>query len=45
MDDIRAQTAASKTQLFHYFPRGKNELVGEIAAVQAGRVLAASVPM
>jgi AcrR family transcriptional regulator len=44
LDDIRAQTATSKSQLFHYFPRGKNELVAEIAAVQAGRVLAAQRP-
>jgi len=44
LDNIRAQTATSKSQLFHYFPGGKNELVTEIAAVQAGRVLAAQRP-
>jgi AcrR family transcriptional regulator len=44
LDDIRQQTTTSKSQLFHYFPGGKNELVAEIAAVQAGRVLAAQRP-
>ena len=28
LDDIRAGTATSKSQLFHYFPGGKGELVG-----------------
>jgi AcrR family transcriptional regulator len=44
LDDIRAGTATSKSQLFHYFPGGKSELVGAIAAFQSGRVMAAQEP-
>jgi AcrR family transcriptional regulator len=44
LDDIRTGTATSKSQLFHYFPGGKNELVAAIASFQAGRVLVAQQP-
>jgi AcrR family transcriptional regulator len=44
LDDIRAETATSKSQLFHYFPGGKDELVAAIAALQSERVLAAQQP-
>ncbi len=44
LDDIRAGTATSKSQLFHYFPGGKSELIGAIAAFQAERVLEAQRP-
>jgi AcrR family transcriptional regulator len=44
LDDIRADTETSKSQLFHYFPAGKSELVGAIASFQADRVLAAQEP-
>ena len=44
LDDIRAGTATSKSQLFHYFPDGKSELVSAIAAYQAERVLDAQRP-
>jgi AcrR family transcriptional regulator len=44
LDDIRAETATSKSQLFHYFPGGKGELVAAIAAFQSERVLAAQRP-
>jgi AcrR family transcriptional regulator len=44
LDDIRARTATSKSQLFHYFPGGKSELVGAIAAFQSERVLRAQRP-
>src|SRR5260370_7570818 len=44
LDDIRAGTATSKSQLFHYFPGGKSELVGAIAAFQAERALDAQRP-
>jgi AcrR family transcriptional regulator len=44
LDDIRAGTATSKSQLFHYFPDGKGELVSAIAAYQAERVLDAQRP-
>ena len=41
LDDIRAVTATSKGQMFHYFPGGKSELVGAIASFQ---VSACSTP-
>lgn len=44
LDDIRSLTATSKSQLFHYFPGGKSELVGAIAAFQSERVLEAQRP-
>src|ERR1700754_978190 len=44
LDDIRADTETSKSQLFHYFPGGKSELVGAIAAFQMERVLDAQRP-
>jgi AcrR family transcriptional regulator len=44
LDDIRAGTATSKSQLFHYVPDGKNELVAAIAAFQSERVLEAQRP-
>jgi AcrR family transcriptional regulator len=44
LDDIRTGTGTSKSQLFHYFPGGKSELVGAIAAFQSERVLQAQRP-
>jgi AcrR family transcriptional regulator len=44
LDDIRAATQTSKSQLFHYFPEGKGELIEAIAALQAERVLDAQRP-
>ena len=44
LDDIRSGTGTSKSQLFHYFPGGKSELVGAIAAFQSERVLQAQRP-
>jgi AcrR family transcriptional regulator len=44
LDDIRAATATSKSQLFHYFPGGKGDLVSAIGALQAQRVLDAQRP-
>ncbi|MDA0184678.1 TetR/AcrR family transcriptional regulator [Solirubrobacter phytolaccae] len=44
LDDIRAGTGTSKSQLFHYFPAGKAELVEAIAAFQSERVLEAQRP-
>jgi AcrR family transcriptional regulator len=44
LDDIGAGTATSRSQLFHYFPGGKSELVGAIASFQADRVLRAQEP-
>jgi AcrR family transcriptional regulator len=44
LDDIRAGTSTSKSQLFHYFPSGKAELVAAIATFQSDRVLQAQQP-
>lgn len=44
LDEIRAGTATSKSQLFHYFPGGKSDLVAAIAAFQSERVLEAQRP-
>ena len=44
LDEIRAGTATSKSQLFHYFPGGKSELVAAIAAFQSARVFEAQRP-
>ncbi|BCJ73828.1 transcriptional regulator [Catellatospora sp. IY07-71] len=44
LDDVRAGTLTSKSQLFHYFPGGKRELVLAIAALQTERVLQAQRP-
>lgn len=44
LDEIRAGTSTSKSQLFHYFPGGKAELVSAIASFQAERLLAAQQP-
>lgn len=41
LDDIRAATGASRSQLFHYFPGGKAELVRVVAVRQTERVLEA----
>jgi AcrR family transcriptional regulator len=39
MDDIRAATSTSKSQLFHYFPGGRTELLAAVAQHEADRVL------
>ncbi|WP_395310363.1 TetR/AcrR family transcriptional regulator [Mycobacterium sp. AMU20-3851] len=44
LDDIRARTATSKSQLFHYFPGGKEELLLEVARHEAEQVLADQQP-
>lgn len=44
LDDIRAGTATSKSQLFHYFSGGKGDLITAIAALQSERVLNAQRP-
>jgi len=44
LDDIRAVTSTSKSQMFHYFPGGKSELVSAIASFQSERVLDAQRP-
>ncbi|TKK90492.1 TetR/AcrR family transcriptional regulator [Herbidospora galbida] len=39
LDDIRAATATSKSQLFHYFPDGKADMLLAVAAHEAELVL------
>jgi AcrR family transcriptional regulator len=45
LDDIRAATATSKSQLFHYFPEGKSDLLLAVAGYEAEQVLAEQQPM
>ena len=45
LDDIRARTGASKSQLFHYFPEGREQLLPlAVARYEADRVLADQQP-
>ncbi|MGW0159124.1 TetR/AcrR family transcriptional regulator [Mycobacterium sp. NPDC003323] len=44
LDDIRARTATSKSQLFHYFPDGKEQLLLEVARYEAEQVLSDQQP-
>jgi AcrR family transcriptional regulator len=44
LDDIRARTGTSKSQLFHYFPGGREELLLAVARYEADRVLADQQP-
>ena len=39
LDDVRAATGTSKSQLFHYFPEGKAQLLLAAAGEQARKVL------
>ncbi|WP_432832010.1 TetR/AcrR family transcriptional regulator [Dactylosporangium sp. CA-092794] len=39
LDDIRAATATSKSQLFHYFPEGRAQLLLAVAQHEAASVL------
>ena len=44
LDDIRARARASKSQLFHYFPDGREQLLLAAARYEADRVLADQQP-
>lgn len=44
LDTVRAATLTSKSQLFHYFPGGKAELVREVAAWEAAQLFSAQEP-
>ncbi|HEY0237056.1 MAG TPA: TetR/AcrR family transcriptional regulator [Friedmanniella sp.] len=44
LDGVRAATLTSKSQLFHYFPGGKSELVREVASWEGEQLLAAQLP-
>ncbi|MEV7187296.1 TetR family transcriptional regulator [Kitasatospora sp. NPDC093102] len=44
LEDVTTRTATSKSQLFHYFPGGKDELLLAVARFEAARVLDAQQP-
>ena len=44
LDDIRMNTSTSKSQLFHYFPGGKSELIAAVVTFRGEQVLAAQRP-
>ncbi len=44
LDDVLARTRTSKSQLFHYFPDGKGQLLLEVATSEAERVLSDQQP-
>ncbi len=39
LEDVMARTRTSKSQVFHYFPGGKDELLLAVAALESQRVL------
>ncbi|MFE0684386.1 TetR/AcrR family transcriptional regulator [Streptomyces sp. NPDC058961] len=39
LEDVMVRTATSKSQLFHYFPGGKDELLLAVARYEASRVI------
>ena len=39
LEDVMARTRTSKSQLFHYFPGGKDQLLLAVAEFEAARVL------
>jgi len=45
LDDVRMRTATSKSQLFHYFPSGRDELLLAVAQFEADRVLLDQQPL
>jgi AcrR family transcriptional regulator len=44
LDDMRNRSGTSKSQLFHYFPDGKDQLLLAVAQYEADRVLADQQP-
>jgi AcrR family transcriptional regulator len=44
LDDVLARTATSKSQLFHYFPEGREALLLAVARHEADQVLADQQP-
>lgn len=45
LDDMLAATSTSKSQLFHYFPNGRLDLLAAVATFEADQVLAAQQPL
>jgi len=44
LDDVRAASRTSKSQLFHYFPEGRTQLLLAVAQHEADRVLSDQQP-
>jgi AcrR family transcriptional regulator len=44
LDDVMAATGTSKSQLFHYFPGGKDQLLLAVAEQESARVLSDQQP-
>jgi AcrR family transcriptional regulator len=44
LDDVLARTGTSKSQLFHYFPDGKEQLLLAVAEREAARVISDQQP-
>nr|BFD88020.1 TetR/AcrR family transcriptional regulator [Streptomyces sp. Xyl84] len=44
LDDVRAATSTSKSQLFHYFPNGRTDMLVAVARHEADQVLQAQQP-
>jgi AcrR family transcriptional regulator len=44
LDDVRIRTGTSKSQLFHYFPGGKEDLLLAVARYEADQVLTDQEP-
>ena len=44
LDDIRAATSTSKSQLFHYFPDGRADLMRAVARHEADQVIEEQMP-
>ncbi|GIH66992.1 TetR/AcrR family transcriptional regulator [Microbispora siamensis] len=44
LDDIRSRTGTSKSQLFHYFPEGKDALLLAVAQYEADQALNEQLP-
>jgi AcrR family transcriptional regulator len=44
LEDVLAATSTGKSQLFHYFPQGRDELLRAVAEHEADHVLAAQEP-
>jgi AcrR family transcriptional regulator len=45
LEDVMARTRTSKSQIFHYFPYGKEELLIAVAGQEADRVIDDQQPM
>jgi AcrR family transcriptional regulator len=44
LEDVMAHTETSKSQLFHYFPQGKDQLLLAVAEQEAARVISDQQP-